>query len=53
MRSAILAAGPKMLGHLRDNRSILPRVNVGELPKHLTELSAHDLCQRLEAEDLL
>jgi protein required for attachment to host cells len=50
---AILAAGPKMLGHLRDNRGLLPRVDVGELPKHLTELSAHDLCLRLEAASLL
>ncbi len=53
VRYAILAAGPKMLGHLRDNRNILPHINVGELPKHLTELSAHDLCKRLEAADLL
>jgi protein required for attachment to host cells len=51
--SGIIAAGPKMLGHLRDNRDLLPRVNIGELPKHLTELSAHDLCLRLEADDLL
>ncbi len=50
---AILAAGPKMLGHLRDNRDLLPRVEIGELPKHLTELSPHDLCLRLEAAQLL
>ena len=50
---AILAAGPKMLGQLRDNRDLLPRVDVGELPKHLTDLSAHELCLRLEAEDLI
>ncbi len=50
---AILAAGPKLLGHLRDNRGILPRVDIGELPKHLTELSPHDLCLRLEAAELL
>ena len=50
---AILAAGPKMLGHLREHRGLLPRVDVGELPKHLTELSAHELCVRLEAADLI
>ena len=50
---AILAAGPKMLGHLREYRDLLPRVEIGELPKHLTELSAHDLCLRLEADELI
>lgn len=50
---AILAAGPKILGHLRENRDLLPRVEVGELPKHLTELSPHELCLRLEAAKLL
>lgn len=49
---AILAAGPKMLGHLRENRELLPRTEIGELPKHLTELSAHELCLRLEADNL-
>lgn len=51
--SAILAAGPKMLGHLRENRGTLPRIDVGELPKHLTELSPHELCLRLEADGLI
>lgn len=51
--SAILAAGPRMLGHLRDNRGMLPRVDIGELPKHLTELSPHELCLRLEADGLI
>ncbi len=50
---AIIAAGPKMLGHLREHRDLLPRVEIGELPKHLTELSPHDLCLRLEADDLI
>ncbi len=40
---AILAAGPTMLGHLREHRKLLPRVEIGELPKHLTELSPHQL----------
>jgi protein required for attachment to host cells len=51
--SAILAAGPKMLGHLREHRGVLPRVDIGELPKHLTELSPHDLCLRLESDGLI
>jgi len=50
---AILAAGPKMLGHLREHRHVLPRVDIGELPKHLTELSPHELCLRLEADELI
>lgn len=49
----ILAAGPRMLGFLRDDRTPLPRADVGELPKHLTELSHHELCLRLDAEGLL
>ncbi len=52
-RYAILAAGPRMLGHLRDHRDVLPPAEIGELPKHLTELSAHELCLRLEAEELI
>lgn len=52
-RYAILAAGPTMLGHLREHRELLPRVEIGELPKHLTELSAHELCVRLDADGLL
>lgn len=50
---AILAAGPKMLGHLRNNRDLLPHVDIEELPKHLTELSPHDLCNRLEDAKLI
>lgn len=50
---AILAAGPMMLGHLREHRKLLPRVEIGELPKHLTELSPHQLCLRLEADELI
>jgi protein required for attachment to host cells len=50
---AILAAAPMMLGHLREYRNVLPRVEIGELPKHLTELSPHELCQRLEADELI
>ena len=53
VRHAIIAAGPRMLGHLREHRELLPRVDIGELPKHLTELSAHELCLRLEADQLL
>ena len=53
IKSAILAAGPKMLGYMRDNRNLLPYIDIGELPKHLTELSPHDLCLRLEAANLL
>lgn len=53
IKSAILAAGPKMLGHMRDNKNLLPYIDIGELPKHLTELSPHELLQRLEASDLL
>jgi protein required for attachment to host cells len=53
VKFAILAAGPMMLGHLREHRGLLPRVEIGELPKHLTELSAHDLCLRLEADGLI
>lgn len=53
IKSAILAAGPKMLGHMRDNKNLLPYIDIGELPKHLTELSPHELCLRLEASDLL
>jgi len=50
---AILAAGPLMLGHLREHRHLLPRVEIGELPKHLTELTPHQLCLRLEADELI
>lgn len=49
----ILAAAPRMLGYLRDNKTPLPRADIGELPKHLTELTPHELCARLEADDLL
>jgi protein required for attachment to host cells len=51
--NVILAAAPRMLGFLRDNRTPLPQIPIGELPKHLTELSPHDLCERLEADGLL
>lgn len=49
----ILAAGPRMLGYLRDDRTSLPSADIGELPKHLTELSPHELCLRLDADGLL
>ncbi len=49
----ILAAAPRMLGFLRHDRTRLPEASVWVLPKHLTELSAHDLRERLESEDLL
>lgn len=49
----ILGAAPRMLGFLRHDRTRLPEASVWVLPKHLTELSAHDLRERLEAEDLL
>lgn len=51
--SVILASGPKMMGHLRERKQRIPGAVVGELPKHLTELSPHDLCLRLEADDLI
>ncbi len=49
----ILAAPPRMLGFLRSDKTRLPEAAVWVLPKHLTELSAHDLCARLEKEQLL
>ncbi len=49
----VLAAGPRMLGYLRDARTSLPPEDVSEVPKHLTELSPHELCQRLESDGLL
>jgi protein required for attachment to host cells len=52
-RRVILAAGPRMLGFLRDTRTPLPRAEIGELPKHLTELSHHELCLRLDADGLI
>jgi protein required for attachment to host cells len=52
-RAVVLAAGPRMMGHLRDRKVALPNVVVGELPKHLTELSAHDLCRRLEDDGVI
>jgi len=53
-KAVILAAGPRMLGHLRDQRVSMPDgVVVGEFPKQLTDLSAHELCLRLQADDLI
>jgi protein required for attachment to host cells len=52
-KRVILAAGPRMLGFLRDTRTPLPRAEIGELPKHLTELSHHELCLRLDADGLI
>jgi protein required for attachment to host cells len=51
--NVILASGPRMLGHLRDRKANLAGCAVGELQKHLTELSPHDLCLRLESDDLI
>ena len=49
----IVAAGPEMLGHTRNERHRLGNVEVIELPKQLTGLSPHEIHTKLTASGLL